>query len=170
MSAIRIAGHPGFDESAPHDRGNPVDQRVLNNAVRDVNHAVGAEFEQTELGRAQPAADCEPRTQSKSRSRPGNHRYLRQAMGAREALERAACRSGDARLAESRTSRTWRPMRAGRQLVQYCLLQDQSFIMEFAIAPLAAAIALGLHQPAPSGSGGNRRVRARQQYRLPTMA
>ena len=90
MGLIRVAGHFGIGQGAPHDGGDAVDQGMLNAAVRDVNHAMGAEFEQPDLGRAQPPADGETRAKPKTGGLPGNHRNLRQAVNARQLIERAA--------------------------------------------------------------------------------
>src|ERR1700722_4208067 len=50
MRFIRVAGHSGLDEGAPHGSCNPVDQGMLNAAFGDVNHAVGPELKQPHLG------------------------------------------------------------------------------------------------------------------------
>jgi hypothetical protein len=82
-----------------------------------VNHAVGTELKQAHLGRAQPAADGEPRTESKPCGLPGNHRNLGQTVNARQLIERAARGSGDAALAEAWATRARRAVRA-RQSVR----------------------------------------------------
>ena len=52
MSGIRIAGHPRIHEGAAHHIRNLIDQRMMNDAVRDVHDAVSIQLEQPQLGRA----------------------------------------------------------------------------------------------------------------------
>ncbi len=60
MRGFRIAGHVGVDEAPAHDRDDAVDQRVMDAAVGDRHHAVRAELEHPDLGRARPAANGKP--------------------------------------------------------------------------------------------------------------
>ncbi|MGO8858457.1 MAG: hypothetical protein ACLQO1_22555 [Steroidobacteraceae bacterium] len=85
---------------------------MLNTAVGDVNHAVGTELKQPQLGRAQPAPDGQPRTEAKPGSATGNHRNLGQTVGARQLIERAARGRGDAALTEPRAGRARWAVRA----------------------------------------------------------
>ena len=117
MGFVRVAGHSSIDQSAPYDGSDAINQRVMNTAVRDVNHAVGAELKQPRLGRAQPAADGEPGTEAKPGRLPGNHLHLGQTVGARKALERAARGRGNAVLTEARAARARWPVRAGASCV-----------------------------------------------------
>ena len=66
MSGIRIAGHARINEGATHDIRNLIDQRMVDNAVRDMHHAVSVQLEQPQLGRAQAAADGEAGAVSKA--------------------------------------------------------------------------------------------------------
>ena len=50
MGAVRIRGHSRIHESAAHDIRHMVDERVMNAAIRYMNHAVGARFKQPEFG------------------------------------------------------------------------------------------------------------------------
>jgi hypothetical protein len=111
MGRVRIAGHSPIDQSAPHDASNAVDQRVLDTAVRDVDHSVSTELKQPQFWRAQTAPDGEPRAKSKPRSLPGNHRHFGQTLGARELVEPAARGGVDAGLTEPRATRTGRAVR-----------------------------------------------------------
>src|ERR1019366_7700125 len=79
---------------------------------------VGAELKQPQLGRAQSAADGEPRAESKSGSLPGNHRHVGQTVGARQLIERAARGWGDTALTEPRTAWAGWAVRARRQSVR----------------------------------------------------
>jgi hypothetical protein len=111
MSFVRITGHPGIHESAPHDGGDLVDEGMLNAAVRNVHDAMSIEFEQSQFGRPQPAADGEARAQPKSGSAAGYHRNVGQPMSAGQRIERAPRHGGDAGFTETRAARTRRPMR-----------------------------------------------------------
>jgi hypothetical protein len=104
-----------IDKSAPHDGSDMVDQGVLDAAVRDVNHSMGTELKQTQLGRAQAAPDGEPRAVPKPSGLPGNHRNFRQTMGARQLIERAARGRVDAGVTEPRASRARWAVRARRR-------------------------------------------------------
>ena len=116
MGGIRVAGHLSIDQSAPHDGGHSVDQGVLNTAVRDVNHAVGAELKKAYLRRPQPAAYGEPSTESKPGSFPRNHGDLGQTVDTRQFIECIARGRRNAALAEPRAAGTRRPVRARRQI------------------------------------------------------
>src|ERR1700736_3815131 len=105
MGFVRVAGHSSIDQSAPYDGSDAINQRVMNTAVRDVNHAVRAQLKQSQLGRTQPAPDGEPRAESESGSLPRYHRDLRQPVDAREFIERAACGRSNAELSEPRAAR-----------------------------------------------------------------
>ncbi len=118
MRLIRVAGHFGVGQGAPHDRGDAVDQGMLNAAVRDVNHAMRAELEQPDLRRAQPAADGEARAEPKTGGLTGNHRDLRQAVNACQLLERTAGGRGEAVLTEARAAGAGRAVRARRRLAR----------------------------------------------------
>jgi hypothetical protein len=97
---------------------------MLNTAIWDVDHAVGALLEQSELRRPQPASDCEPRSVSKPGSRPGNTQDLGQAVGVREILEYVARSRGDAALPEARAPWAWRPVWARRQCARVPHVRD----------------------------------------------
>jgi hypothetical protein len=77
MGRVGVAGYSGIDQSSPNDRGDVVDQGMLDTAVRDVNHSVGTELKQTQFRRAEAAPNGEPRAKSKPRGLSGNHRNLR---------------------------------------------------------------------------------------------
>jgi hypothetical protein len=66
MRAIRITAHFRLNQRAPHHRGDPIDQRMMNAAVRYVDHAVAVEFEQAHFGRAHVPADGQTRAQPKA--------------------------------------------------------------------------------------------------------
>jgi hypothetical protein len=50
MGGVRIRGYFRIDESASHDIRHVVYERVVNAAVRYMNHAMRAQFKQPELG------------------------------------------------------------------------------------------------------------------------
>ncbi len=104
MGLVGVAGHSSIDQRPAHDGRHAVDQGMLNAAVGDVDHAVGVELEQPHFGRAQAAADGETRAVAKPGGFPGNHRDLRQAVGARQLIERAARGRSDAAFTEPRTA------------------------------------------------------------------
>jgi len=70
-----------------------------------VDHAVGTELEQSQLGRAQPAPDGQPRTEAEPGGLPGNDLNLGQIVGARQLIQRAARGRSDAALTEPRAAR-----------------------------------------------------------------
>ncbi len=47
VSLVRVAGDSSIGQCLPHHGGDAVDQGMLHAAVRNVNHAVAAEFEQS---------------------------------------------------------------------------------------------------------------------------
>ena len=120
MGLVGVAGHSSIDQRPADDGRRAVDQGMLNAAVGDVDHAVGIELEQPHFGRAQAAADGETRAVAKPGGCPGNHRYFRQAMGARQRIERAACGRSDAVLTEPRTAGARRAVWAKRQCTRVC--------------------------------------------------
>jgi hypothetical protein len=85
---------------------------MLNAAVRNVNHAMGTELKQSQLGRAHAAADGQPRTEPKPCSLSADNLDLGQTVDAREALERTARCVGDADLTEPRATPARRSVRA----------------------------------------------------------
>jgi hypothetical protein len=90
---------------------------MLDPAIRDVDHAVSAELEESELRRAEPAANGEARTQPKSRIAPGENLDIGQPVGARELVESPLGLRRDTRLAVARATRTRRPVRTRRELL-----------------------------------------------------
>ena len=110
MRPLRIARHTGLHHGPPHHRRGVIDQRVLHAAIRNVHHAMGAKFEQSDLRRTDAAADREPRPQAKPGAFSGPLRHRRQRMRARQRVERSARRARDSGLAEARTAATGRAM------------------------------------------------------------
>ena len=114
MRGIRIAGHPRIHEGAAHHIRHLIDQRMMNDAVRDVHDAVSIQLEQPQLGRAQAAADREAGAVPKARSPARNHRYFRQSVRVRQFIECASRSRRDAGLAKPGTAWTGWPMRTRR--------------------------------------------------------
>src|ERR1700677_229052 len=112
---VGVAAHARLDQGAPHDACHAVDQRMLDPAVRDVNHAVSAELEEPDLRRAQPSADRQTRPQPKAGIQPRDDLHVGQPVRPREFIERAFGGAGDPPLAESRTGRARRQVRTGKQ-------------------------------------------------------
>ena len=115
MGAVRIRSHVRVDESAAHDIRYMVDERVMNAAVWNMDHAMRAHLKQPELGRAQATADRESSAVAESSGCPGNDLHPRQAVSARQIIQCAVDGGRNARLAEPRTAGAWGPMRAGLQ-------------------------------------------------------
>ncbi len=66
MDGLGVGRDLRIDQRAPHHGRDAVDQWMLHDAVRDVHHAMRAEFEHAEPGRAQPAANGQAGAQSKA--------------------------------------------------------------------------------------------------------
>ena len=80
-----------------------------------MNDAMGAQFKQPELGGAQATADSEPCAVAKFGRWPGNELHRRQAVSARQFIQRGARGERDSGLAESRAAGARRPVRTGLQ-------------------------------------------------------
>ena len=115
MCAIRIGGHFRIDERTAHDIRYTVYERVMNAAVRYMNDAMGAQFKQPELGGAQATANSESSPVAKSGRWPGNDLHRRQAVSARQFIQRAARGKRDSGLAEPRAAGARRPVRTDLQ-------------------------------------------------------
>jgi hypothetical protein len=113
MGDIRVAGDAGIDQCASQDGPYAVDQGMLHDTIRNVNHAMGAEREQPNLGRAQAPTDGEARSQAKAGGTSRDHGHLRQSVSACQLLERRARRRGNAALAKARATGTGRAVRTG---------------------------------------------------------
>jgi hypothetical protein len=105
----------GINQSATHDAGDAVDQGVLNTAGGNVYHVVAAEFEQSQLGRAQPTPNGQPRAVSESGRVPGNRRNFRQPVSSRQLIEYDARVRSYAPLRKSGAAGARRTVRARRQ-------------------------------------------------------
>ncbi len=82
MDGLGVRRDLRIDERTSHHGGNAIDQRVLDDAVRDVHHPMRAEFEHAELGCAQPATNGQARAHTESRHRARHHRHILQSMRA----------------------------------------------------------------------------------------
>jgi hypothetical protein len=91
-----------------------IDERVMHDAVRNVNHAVGIQLEQPELGRTQPASNGEPCAVPEACGRTCNYRHLRQAMVTCEPIQGCMSRWSNIALTEAWAAWTRRPMRTGQ--------------------------------------------------------
>jgi hypothetical protein len=115
MSAVRVRGHFRINQRSPRDIRYLVYERVMNAAVRYMDHAMGARFKQPELGCTQATADSESSAVAKSGSWSGNDLHRWQSMSARQLIQYDARAEPDARLTEPRATGAWRPMRAHLQ-------------------------------------------------------
>src|SRR5450631_1323472 len=138
MGLVRVAGHLRIDKRSAHHGGDAIDQRVLNAAVWDMNHAVGAKFKQSQFGRTQTAPDGQPGAQPIPGSLSGNHWDVGQSVRTRQPTERVARRRGDTALAESRATRARGAVRVRHQCVRL------TRISRFALACLRAHCAVKL--------------------------
>jgi len=115
MCAVRIRSHFRINERTAHDIRYTVYERVMNAAVRYMNDAMRARFKQPELGGTQATTDCESSAVAKSGGWPGNDLHRRQAVSARQFIQRGARVERDSRLAEPRAAGARRPVRTDLQ-------------------------------------------------------
>ena len=115
VRALHVGRHPRIDERAAHDGRHAIDQRVVDHAVRNRDHAMRAELEHAELRRTGAAADCESRALAKPAAGARNHGHVRNPVLRRQCLQGSVRLGRDARLAEAGTARARRAVRAGER-------------------------------------------------------
>src|SRR5262249_36595352 len=114
MGALRIGRDARGPNGLLHRRGDLVDERMVHQAPRYVDDAVRAFLEHAELRRRRPSTDCQPRAEAIAEGRPFHHGRRREPRTGAQRRQRGARLASDAGLAEARTSRAGRTVRAPR--------------------------------------------------------
>jgi hypothetical protein len=87
---------------------------MVNDAVRNVHHAMRIHLEQSQFWRTQPSPYGEPRAMPEASGRTCNYRNLRQAMVACELIQRCMSRWSNIALTEAWAAWARRPVRTGQ--------------------------------------------------------